>query len=278
MSAAALSVLFGLASALTWGGGDFCGGLASRRAPLARVLVVGELSGALLLPLLALAFGERWLTPGEVGWAYLAGLGGLVGIAALYRGLSTGSAAVVAPVSAVLAAGLPVLYGATTEGLPGPQRLLGFGLALLGVWLLAGGSGTAGRAGLGLAILAGCGFASFFIVIRFASATATFWPLLVARLAALSFTLPLLLLRRRTTAPLGAGGWFALASGILDAGGNVFYVLALRAGRLDVAAVLASLYPLSTVVLARLISAERVAPRQSAGMACTLLAIGLIAA
>ena len=271
------AVLFGLLSAASWGGGDFCGGLATRRAPVLRVLPVSALGG--MLPLLALALftGERVGGAAGMGWGAAAGLFGTLGLAALYSGLAAGRAAVVAPTSAVVAAALPALWGAFSEGAPGPLRLAGFGLALVGVWLVAQSGEAGGRAGgLGLALLAGCGFGAFFILIHRAGEGGTYWPLLAARSVTLVASLGAALALRpqgsaRPALPL------ALLSGALDAGGNAFFVLAGQAGRLDVAAVLSSLYPATTVLLASLLQGERIAPLQAAGIATVLGAIALIA-
>jgi drug/metabolite transporter (DMT)-like permease len=272
-------VLFGLLSAASWGGGDFCGGLATRRASVLRVLPVSALGGVLPLLALALLSGEAFLGAGvgPLWWGAAAGLFGTLGLAALYRGLAVGRAAIVAPISAVLAAALPALWGATTEGLPGPLRLAGFALALVGVWLIAqAGEDARGAGGLALALLAGCGFGGFFILIDRAGEGGTYWPLLAARGVTLAASLTAGLLLRpagsvRPALPI------ALLSGALDAGGNAFFVLAGQAGRLDVAAVLSSLYPATTVLLSRLVLGERIAPRQAAGIVAVLGAIALIA-
>lgn len=274
------AVGLGLASALIWGGGDFCGGLATRRGALVPVLVVAQASGLVLLLLLSLATGERAPGPGALAWAVAAGAAGMVGIAALYLGLARGRAATVAPVSAVLGAGLPVLFAAATSALPGALQLAGFGVALAGIWLIAGSAeGAALRGGLGLALLAGSSFGCYFICMHYAAAEAPFWATAAARGAALALMLPALLIRR----PGGAGLpratlGLALLAGCLDAVGNACYALAGQLGRLDIAAVLASLFPASTVLLARIVLGERITPRQGAGLAAVLLAIGLIAA
>jgi drug/metabolite transporter (DMT)-like permease len=278
MASGLAAVLFGLLSAASWGGGDFCGGLAARRAPVLRVLPVSALGGMLPLLVLALLTGERSVAhAGPLLWGAAAGLFGTIGLGALYRGLAAGRAAVVAPTSAVVAAALPALWGAASEGLPGPLRLAGFALALAGVWLIAQtGEPTRGASGLGLALLAGCGFGGFFILIDRAGEGGTYWPLLAARCVTLAASLGGALLLRPTGSVRPALP-LALLGGVLDAGGNAFFVLAGQAGRLDVAAVLSSLYPATTVLLARLVLGERIAPRQALGIAAVLGAIGLIA-
>ena len=274
LAAAAL----GLASAASWGAGDFSGGLATRRSPVLGVLVVGQATGTALV---ALVTGEAWPSGSAWAWTVGAGASGTAGLAALYRGLAVGRMAVVAPVSGVLSAAIPVLAGAVGEGLPPAAKLVGFALALAGIWLVAGAAGaepTAGRAGLGLALVAGLGFGGFLVLMHRAAEGGAFWPLACARGTSLALSLSSALALRRRWAPPVAALPLVLASGALDAGGNAFFVLASRAGRLDVAAVLSSLYPASTVVLAALVLRERTTRRQGVGLAAALAAIALIAA
>lgn len=268
----------GLASAASWGAGDFCGGLASKRAPLLGVLVVGYATGAALVAAAALLTGEPAPPAAALGWALAAGASGTVGLGALYRGLAVGRMAVVAPVSAVLSAALPVAWGAAAEGPPPAAKLAGFALALLGIWLVARPAGGApDRRGLGLALLAGCGFGAFLVLMGRAGAAGPFWPLAAARATSLAMVLAAAWLRGGAWSPPRGALPLVLLSGALDAGGNAAFVLASRAGRLDVAAVLSSLYPASTLLLAALLLRERVGLGQGLGIAAVLGAIALIA-
>jgi drug/metabolite transporter (DMT)-like permease len=271
--------VFGLASALSWGAGDFSGGLATKRAPVLGVLAIGHTVGAVLLIGLALLWAEPLPATADLGWGLAAGVAGAVGLASLYRALAIGQMGLVAPLSAVLTAALPALFGALTEGLPSTLKLAGFGLALVGIWLVAGTGGAAGaRQGLGLAVLAGCGFGVFFILVHRAGANAVFWPLVAARFGSLGLVLPLALARRQLLWPDRRLLVPVLLSGALDVAGNAFFILAGQAGRLDVAAILASLYPASTVLLATLLLGERVLRVQQIGIVAALAAIALIAA
>lgn len=270
--------LLGLVSALSWGGGDFCGGLASRRAPLLGVLVLGFGSGLAAVAATALLRGEPAPPAAALGWASVAGAAGTVGLGALYRGLAVGRMAVVAPVSAVLSAAVPVAWGALAEGIPPGAKLLGFALALVGIWLVArSGPGGADREGLALALVAGLGFGGFLVLMHAGARGGTFWPLAAARTTSLLLVLGATLARRRPWAPAPAALPLVLLSGLLDAGGNAFFVLASQAGRLDVAAVLSSMYPAATVLLAATLLRERVSRPQAAGLAALLAAIALIA-
>src|SRR5215210_6967185 len=192
------AVVFGLASALSWGAGDFSGGLAAKRAPVFGVLSIGHGVGLLLLIGLALLWREPLPSTTDLGWGLAAGLAGAVGLASLYRALAIGQMGMVAPLSAVLTAALPALFGVLTEGLPGALKLGGFGLALLAIWLVAGtGRSVGARDGLGLALVAGCGFGIFFILVHRAGANAVFWPLVAARIGSLGLVLPIALGRRQ---------------------------------------------------------------------------------
>ena len=271
--------LLGLISAASWGGGDFCGGLATKRSPALGVLALGFASGLAIVVAVALALGEPLPAPASLRWAVAAGVSGAVGLGALYRGLATGRMAVVAPVSAVLAAAVPAAWGALTEGVPPGSKLLGFALALAGIWLVARTGGRDGdRRGIPLALLAGLGFGGFMVLMHAGAQGGTFWPIAAARGTSLALVLATALVRRGRWAPTGRGLPLALLSGALDAGGNAFFVLSGQAGRLDMAAVLASMYPASTIVLATLLLGERVTWPQGAGIAALLAAIALIAA
>lgn len=276
---AATSILFGLLSAATWGAGDFCGGLASRRAHTFAVVAVSQMIGGSLLVVLALLFREPWPAPVDLGWGALAGVIGNIGLLALYRGLATGQMGVVAPLSAVLSAALPVVVAVWAEGLPELLTLAGFGVALAGVWLLSRPEGGAPFRldSLGLPLAAGLGFGLFFVLIDRVGPGALFWPLVAARAASLTMMTVVLLARRPVALPERGRLPLIALSGALDAGGNAFFALAAQTGRLDIAAVLASLYPASTVLLAGLVLKERLTRVQIAGVLAALAAIVLIA-
>jgi drug/metabolite transporter (DMT)-like permease len=184
---------------------------------------------------------------------------------------------IVAPVSAVLAAAIPVVFAAFTVGLPRELQLLGFGLALISIWLLSRPEPLGSRpAGLGEALLAGLGFGGFFIALGLIGESAIFWPLVAGRLAACGLMVAFALATRRAvTLPQLPLGLLVLA-GALDVGGNVFFLLAVKSGRLDVAAVLGSLYPAVTAILAWLITREHMTGLQVIGVAVAVLAIVLI--
>ncbi|HTX92675.1 MAG TPA: DMT family transporter [Anaerolineales bacterium] len=276
-----LSSLFGLVSALSWGAGDFAGGIVSRRAGAYRASFYGESAGLVFLSIMLAVTREP--IPGWTSWAWslAAGAAGAVGLVLLYRSLAEGQMSVAAPISALMAAVLPVIVSGLTEGLPGPLKYAGFALALLAVWLISQGEGHRKELHLHLVdiwmpLLSGVCFGFYFILIHQGSRSATIWPMVAARSAGslVLFFFALanhqLSLPDRRTAPLV----FLNAAG--DIGGNTFYILAGQVGRLDVAAVLGSLYPGTTVLLAGLILHERLNRSQWIGILAALTAIVLL--
>ena len=272
-----LTVLFGLSASLSWGAGDFSGGLATRRANVMTVVMAAYTLGFALLIAVALLWSEPFPSALDLIWGSVAGLAGAVGLVAFYQALSVGRMGITAPISGMLAAALPVIFSALFIGLPNLFQLTGFVLALIAVWFISRPERAKGRPeGLGLALLAGLGFGSFFILIDQVSPHAIFWPLAAARLSSIFFILAIVLLRRQEIFPKKAAFPFILLAGILDAAGNVFFVLATHSGRLDVAAVLSTLYPAVTVLLASIFLKERVTRFQAIGIVVALIAIPLI--
>lgn len=266
-----------LTAAGCWGAGDFSGGLAARRSdPFRSVLLVYSV-GLIALVIVALARHEPLPPAPDLAWGALAGLFGMVGILLLFGAFAAGRMGIAAPVSGVLATALPVIFNAFTVGLPGYLQLVGFVVALIGIWLLSRPERIGGRpAGLGLAILAGLCFGSFFITLDQVSKASMFWPLIAGRLASCVAMLLYAALTRRPL-PMRELPWglFSLA-GILDVAGNGFFLLAIQNGRLDVASVLASLYPAITAILARITIKESITRLQMLGVTAAMLAIVLI--
>ncbi len=273
-----LGILFALTSALVWGSGDFSGGFATRKANQFQVLALSALSGIGILMVCALVWGESLPSLRGAMWAMLAGVAGTVGIAALYRALSMEDAANVAPISGVIGAALPVGFSILIQGLPGPVRLVGFALAFLGIWMVsrsAAGERQISRQGFLLACLGGAGFGGFFILMALVEPGKVYTPLILAR--SMNFGIALLLLwLNRLPFPAFKANPIALLAGVLDAGGTIFYMLARQFTRLDIAAVLSSLYPAFTVLLASLLLKEKISSGRWVGVAICLLAIMLI--
>lgn len=279
-SAGIVSVLFGLGAAVSWGVGDFSGGVASRRAPIFIVLLFTQLTGLLTLLALAAISDERQLTlaNGLVGAS--AGISGAIGLLALYSAMARGLISLVAPITSVVGTGIPVLFAALTEGLPGAITSIGFLLALVGIWLISqphGASRGALSQALALAVGGGIAFGVFYILMGQIEGEALYLPLTAARLTTISLTLIYLLQRRQLAAPPRGVLPIIVLSGIVDSLGNAFFVLSEQAGRLDITTVLSALYPVVTVGLAVIILKERLQRAQGVGVALILLAIPLIA-
>jgi len=270
---------FGLAAGLSWGVGDFAGGLATRRIGVYAVIVVSYAVGLLLLTALALVSAERFPLGRDLGWASAAGASGALGLIALWRALAVGKMGIAAPATAVMAAAVPVVFASVTVGIPGGMQILGLVLAFAGLWLVSrreSGGRTVHPAALRLALIAGLGFGLYFVLIRQAAVIAVYWTLVAARGTSLLLVVVLALAAGGIRFPPRHLLPLVLAAGMLDVTGNVFFVIAARAGRLDVAAVLASLYPAATVVLARMVLRERLARLQVLGIVVALIAIPLL--
>lgn len=269
---------FGLAAALAWGAGDFAGGLGTRRAALFRVSVPSQLIGLAILLLATLASGEALADTRTLVLGALAGLAGAVGLGSLYAALAAERMGVAAPITAVLSAAIPTLFAGLTLGFPSLVKLAGFALALAGIWYLARPESVSARPtrGVALALLSGVGFGLLLTLLGLAGEGGTWWPLVAARAASAIAMLVAALVARQGLVPTRTALGFALLAGTLDVIGNVFYVYAAQVGRLDVAAVLASLYPMSTVLLARLVLHERLTRTQAFGAGAALVAVVLI--
>jgi drug/metabolite transporter (DMT)-like permease len=271
-------ILAGLASALIWGTGDFVGGVAASRSSQFKVLAVSALAGICVIIPAVIFAGESFPTAETIAWSLAAGISGAIGIAALYQGLARGEAATVAPTSAVVAAAVPVFVGSLLESLPAPSDMAGILFGLAGIWLVSSTSSgrlAPARSEMTLGILAGAGFGGFFILIAQVDEAALFSPLVFVKLAALIFGVIVLQIQRKGLPSLSENP-LALLSGVLDTGGNLFFLMAARATSLAVAAVLASMYPAVTVALSVVILHQPVNRRQGLGVILCVGAVALI--
>jgi drug/metabolite transporter (DMT)-like permease len=269
-----------LSAAATWGAADFNGGLAARRAPVIPVAALSQLAGCLFMAVLAVAFREPLLSGRALWLSVLAGAGNALGITSLYRALASGKMGITAPVAAVITAIVPVVVGIAGEGWPSALKLGGFALALVGIWLLAKPS-AAGEISRGLrdAVLAGIGFSGFLVLIKFAGAgDQAFWALAVARFTPSLIIFVIGFASSATWSAARPAAALIVLAGILDASGGLLFALAAHRARLDAATVLASLYPASTVILARIVLKERLSRIQTVGMLAALAAVPMIAA
>jgi uncharacterized membrane protein len=278
-----VTVTLAALSALVWGTADFFGGKASQRAS---ALVVSVLSKALSMPVLAVYLVLLPARPhlGSAGWAAVGGAVGVVGLIVFYRALAMGAMVVVAPISAVLTALVPMLFGLLVEGLPELTALGGAAIAVVAIVLVSivpsAGPVVVTRQMVGLAVLAGMCFGSFFVLLERADEAAGgstgLWPIAVAQVAAVVVGFLLVAgQRERIWLPRRVLG-FAAVVGVLDMTANALYLLAVQGGALSVIAPIAALYPASTVMLALLVDRERIWPVQLAGLGLAATAIVLV--
>ena len=275
-----------LASAVCYGAADFLGGLTAKRANTLAVVVASQLSGlallVLMLPILPAAAPVR----SDYVWGAIAGLTGGAGVALLYRALAIGVMAVVAPTTAVCAVAIPVLAAVALGERPGLATIAGIALAIVAIVLVsqssvpdpvleAPASHTSASA-FSLALIAGVVIGFFFLALARTSGEAGLWPLVAARVVSVGLFAAIAVgTARSLRIPVGILGIVA-AGGILDMLANLLYLIATRSGPLSVVVTLASLYPASTVLLARIVLHERLNARQWIGVACAMAAVALI--
>ena len=271
-------LLLALGASLAWGVADFVGPLFSRTLGILRVLFWGQVGGVLAIGLAVAIRGE-----GPAGWAVLfaicAALGGMLGLVAYYRGMEIGVMSVVAPIAGVSAV-IPVVFGIATGDSPSPAQVAGIVCALLGVGLASVEHSDGRRriaAGVGLALLAALGFGFYFPWMHAAGKVDFWWASLVFRTTALLIVATAVAVQRPSLR-LGPRDFaIVIAVGIGDTIGNALFAASSGQGLVSLTAVLASLYPVVTVLLAAAVLHERVAPMQRAGIVLTLTGVALIA-
>lgn len=282
-----MTELLALVSAVLYGAADFFGGLTARRANTVATVLVSQFVGLVLL-LVALPFlpaaavsGRDWL------WGISAGFSGGIGVALLYRALAVGTMAVVAPITAVCAAMIPVLCAFGLGERLRPLTIAGIALAFVAIALVsqprtssnAAGQPSGKRSfppGVLLALLAGVAVGLFFLSLARTTTGAGMWPLIAARFTSVALFGFIALATGRTVRMSAPATTTAVAGGALDMLANALYMIAARVGPLSIVVTLASLYPASTVVLARLFLGERLSFVQGAGIACALAAVVII--
>jgi drug/metabolite transporter (DMT)-like permease len=267
-----------LTAMLAWGTSDFIGGYASRRVNaylltlLTHVFALSVATGA------ALSRHDVFPDRTSVAWALIAGTVGGFALATFYRALSTGQMGLTAPVAAVLGAAIPALVGLKTDGWPGGVVAGGFVLAGLGIWLIARpATGGLRSEGIGTAVLAGTGFALFYLCIHRTGNSAPLWSAAISRAASLAMVLIIVTAGRRWQKISLLSAAFGIATGVLDISGTALFIRASQLGRLDSAVVLSSLYPAVTVLLARAFLHEHFTRWKLVGMLAALAAVPLIA-
>ena len=279
MSSSGTAAGLGLVAAATWGGSDFVGGLGSRRAPALLVVCSGHFVSFLIL--LALCLGIRPALPGAHPFIYaaLGGFEGSLALAVFYRALAMGPMGLTAALTGLLTALVPVLFALAHDGFPAPLTAVGLGLGCLAIWLITHTPAAKGAAAPPLALLlgalSGIGFGTQLILFKMAGQGGILWAMTTARAAGVAAMFLVLLV----SPPKGAwrGFWLTgISAGMLDTCGNMIYFRATQQGRLDVTAVVCSLYPAGTILLAALVLREWPTRRQVAGIAVALAAVMLL--
>ena len=278
------ALLASLASAAFYGAADFLGGLASRRANTIAIVVTSQLTGLIVLGLMLPFLPASSPAPNDWLWGTAAGVAGGIGVALLYRALAMGSMALVAPITAVCAVTVPVATAIVLGERPGTGAVAGIALALLAIVLVSqsepesdGGASDRARArSIATALASGVAIGLFFLALARTSADAGMWPLVAARAVSFVLFASIALATGRALRMPADVATIAVAGGVLDMLANLLYLLATRHGPLSVVVTLSSLYPASTVLLARTVLGERLSAKQIAGILCALVAVMLI--
>lgn len=282
-----MAFLLAIGSAVLYGAADFIGGLATRRAGTIPVVILSQASGLILLAMILPLLPDASPSSSDFLWGALAGLTGGIGVALLYRALAIGVMAVVAPTTAVCAVAIPVVVSVLLGERPGTLAAAGMALGIGSIVLVSQQSSTqseshgpassvARRSGVGTALASGVMIGFFFLTLARTEPDAGMWPILVARLVSVTLFAAVALSRRISIRMPQRMAVLALVCGVIDMLANALYLVAARQGPLSVVVTLSSLYPASTVLLARIVLGERLSLLQSFGVACALAAVVLI--
>jgi drug/metabolite transporter (DMT)-like permease len=277
-----IGIVLALAASLSWGLSDFGGGLGARRIQIVWVLVVSQLAGLALVGTMYLITRPQPPTGHEYAWGVFAGVMGVVGLSAFYRGLAVGAMGIVGPISATGAI-VPVIYGLARGERPAALQAVGIIVAVVGVVAaslepLPEGAGRKLATGVGFALLAALGFGSSLLGLNRVSQAGVVWGTLTLRLTVVVIVLVAALIIRPTAVNLRPLLPLLVAVGIFDTGANLLYGASARHGLISVTAVLASLYPVVLVALAYFVLHERISRPQLAGVALALSGVALISA
>ena len=276
-----MAALLALLAAAAYGTGDFLGGVASRRASAVSVLVTGHAVGLLLIAAAAALVRAGAVGAGDLAWGGAAGVAGGVGVLLLYRGLAVGPMSIVAPVTGVCAAGLPVVVGTLLGERAAWTQYAGVVIAV-GAIALAAGAGVGGLgtrlplATLALAVTSGVAFAGFYVTLSRTSTASGLWPLVASRAVSAGIFAVVGAVSGRPLRARGPALRPTLGAAVVDTAANVFYLLAVRRGLLSLVAVVTSLYPAMTVLLAGRVTGERLRRSEVVGLGLAGLAVVLI--
>ena len=281
-----LAVLLALAAAAGYGGSDYTAGLAARQASVVRVTVLVEVTSAALLLCVIPFISSQGPTLTSVLWGAGAGASGVAGAMALYLGFRHAAFSVASSVSAVGSAAFSVLAGVALGEQPGPLSLAGIALALPAIVAVSapasrpGRQGPTGRhaVGVGLGLVAGAGFGLFFIGLNEAGSSTDLWPIVIAQVSAMVTVTCVAAVTRDLRLPPAGARPLSVLAGAIGAAGTAMFFLATHHGLLAVTAVITSLYPAVTILLARALSGERLTPLRIIGLCLAAASVGLIAA
>jgi drug/metabolite transporter (DMT)-like permease len=276
-----VAVLLALASALVYGAADFCGGLATRRATTVAVVVLSQAAGLVAVLALLPVLGGT-LRGADLAWGAAGGLAGSGGLLLFYRALASGVMSMVAPVTAVSAAAVPVLVGLVRGESVTVPALVGIAVALVAVALISAEDGVPSlramhEANLAPAVVSGAAFGVFFVLLHQTSSGSGLWPLVGARGTSVVLVAGGALAARRSLALPRPTAWLVVVAGVADMSANALFLAATQRGLLAITGVLASLYPVSTVLLAQVLLRERLAGTQLVGLGAAVGAVALIA-
>jgi drug/metabolite transporter (DMT)-like permease len=274
-------VLLALAASCCWGVADFTGGLQSRRVPVPVVLALVEGTGLVLTTVVVVAAGEPFPGTRAVVLSLVAGVAGVLALGCFYRALSIGTMSIVAPISATGVA-LPVIVGVATGDELSALVSAGLAVTVVGVILASReahedeGRAAAGRLSIALALIAAVGFGSYFVLSDAAVDDSVWWFLVLSRVIPLPVLVGLALLTRMSR-PQPSSALVLAVAGSLDCAATALYGVANTKGALSIVAVVGSLYPVATVVLARIVLGERIRPVQRVGVLAALTGVAMIA-
>ncbi|MGH2775690.1 MAG: EamA family transporter [Actinomycetota bacterium] len=287
-----MEIVLALGSALAYGVSDFTGGVLTKKTHVFTVILLSQLVSSAIL-IFALPFWDGSFSWRAVQWGTVAGVAGMAGAALLYRGLAIGRMGVVAPITAVLAAAIPLSFALAVGERPGSMALIGVVLGLVAVVLISSSpepdsaaaapetaplaSMRAGGRGIVEALGAGTGFGLFFILLERTPGESGLWPLVGTRVSMVAFVALLAAVAGVSVRPSARIAHSLILLGVINLGADLLFLLATRTGLLSLVAVITSLYPAATVALARVFLAERMVQQQLLGVVCAAVSVTLIA-
>ena len=271
--------LLAIGSAVLYGAADFTGGLTTRHASTIPVVLLSQAAGLILLALIMPVLPQTSPARADLLWGAAAGLTGGIGVALLYHALAIGTMAVVAPTTAVCAVAIPVVVSVLLGERPVPLAVAGIALGIVSIVLVSQQPAAASPrrpSGVGTALASGVAIGLFLLAFAQAGPHAGMWPLLVARTVSVTIFGVMAIAGGRSIRMPARVTALVIVAGVMDMLANALYLLATREGPLSIVVTLSSLYPASTVVLARIVLGERLRPWQVTGVGCALAAVGLI--